>query len=308
MKVLRPVNVGLFRGYSKSHKGYDHSLKRDKNGKVVKDISKQDRNYCSSFHGVIVQSKNSETKNWTNNGKLTTKDYGNYCKIKAEVDGKTYYQLGAHFKQGSVLPVGTEIKAGQVVAQIGNTGNSTADHSHTEYRNEKNKNFPVTFVEKDESMQNDKESMQKQQIIDVYKATTGEYPNDDTINARLQENKNLVELIEDRLTGDTDVKKRWLEVWEIDPDTDQSETIEGYKNFSYRIREILRPLGFKMGSDTEEVLGKLSWLVGEYQKLSKEQTPKPRILVKGKDVEYVRIGEFIFGVMIGGGKNGTKKS
>ena len=77
MKVLRPVSKDnpQTQGYSSSHKGYDHD-------------DKPDPNYYSSFYGKVTQAKNSETKNWINKGTLTTADYGNYIKIKGEVDGK----------------------------------------------------------------------------------------------------------------------------------------------------------------------------------------------------------------------------
>src|SRR3990167_10369186 len=177
MKVLRPTNNKQTGGYSSDHKGYDHD-----------DIP--DPNYKSSFFGKVVQAKNNETRNWlankagdpykpaTGTRKLMTEDYGNYIKIKGEVDGKAVYQLGAHFKQGTVLPVGTEVKRGQVVAQIGNTGNSTAKHCHTEYRDEKNINFSVQFIDEDTPAPKPENNMvtKEQVIIDSYKATTGEYP------------------------------------------------------------------------------------------------------------------------------------
>jgi len=165
MKVLRPSKNKLTGGYTSSHKGYDHS-------------GRGDLNYYSSIYGKVIQAKNSETRNWGANKandpyktdprrpKLLTEDYGNYLIIKGEVDGKTVQQLGAHFEQGSVLPKGTEVKAGQIIARIGNTGNSTGAHSHTEYRDADHNKFPVEFIDKVEEPPQDMDK--KQLIIDAY--------------------------------------------------------------------------------------------------------------------------------------------
>ena len=141
LKVLRPARNKQTQGFSAKHPAYD-----------IDDIP--DTNYRASLDGTVTQSKNSETKNWQNTGKLTTRDYGNYIKIKGEVDGKTVYQLGAHFQKGTVLSKGKKVKAGQVVAQAGKTGNirplhgGDGSHSHTEYRDSQNKKIKVKFVEK----------------------------------------------------------------------------------------------------------------------------------------------------------------
>ena len=274
MKVLKPNKNKLTQGYSSKHRGYDHS-------------GKGDQNYYASFHGTVVQSKNSETKNWTNNGTLTTADYGNYIKIKAEVDGQVVYQLGAHFKQGTVLPKGTEVRQGQVIAQIGNTGNSTGAHSHTEYRDSSNTNFAVEFVDEVEE-ETDNMVDKKQIIIDTYKGTTGEYPNDDEINARLQENKNTVELIEDRLNGDSRAKERWLAAWEIETESvDHKETIDNYKTAFSRLRELLSKEGVRPGDDIATALGAVSGLVDEIVQLRQEKTPET--IYRYEDKDYLKM-------------------
>lgn len=281
MRVLKPTKNKQTGGYSVDHKGYDNS-------------GLPDPNYKSSFFGKVVQCKNSENRNWIANKvgdpykptngvrKLKTEDYGNYIKIKGTVDGKTVYQLGAHFKQGTVLPVGTEVSAGQTVAQIGNTGNSTGSHCHTEYRDEKDVNFSVEFVdeieaEKPKPMDNTKEQI----IIDSYKAITGEYPSDDEKKSRLQKNENTVELIEDLLNGDGRAKKRWLSKWDNeDNDIVLKEMIEQYQTTLYSIKEILK---VPIGSDNETLIGKVRGVANSITELQEALLPKTVYKVNEKD-------------------------
>lgn len=130
MKVIRPTNNPLSRGYSSTHKGYDFR------GLNLPDEVR------AGMSGEIIERADLYTTNWTNNGVLTTKDYGNYIKIKHD-DGS--FELHAHLRVGSSLIVGTKVSAGQIVARIGNTGNSTGPHLHSEYRNSNNVNVEVTF-------------------------------------------------------------------------------------------------------------------------------------------------------------------
>lgn len=276
LKVRRPVGKDnrQTQGYSVGHKGYDHSAKGDPN-------------YYSSFAGVVTQAKNSETKNWVNSGTLTTADYGNYIKIKAEVDGTTVYQLGAHFQTGSVLSVGTQVQAGQVVAQIGNTGNSTGPHSHTEYRDGEGKNFPVEFTDQVEpSNGNDEPMEKKQEIIDAYLGTRPDTPpSDDEINARLQQNKNLVELIRDILGGDGNAKRYWLDAWGVKPEDINWQVIaEQYKE---NYNDLKSTLGLSISADTEEVMGKVRGMLELITELQKAVEPKVVYKVDGKDFESV---------------------
>ncbi len=130
MNVLRPSKNKLTGNYSASHKGYDFS-------------GKGESLVYASFDGVVVASKNSETKNWqASTFPLTTADYGNYCKIKGKL-----FQLVAHLEPNSALAVGVQVKTGMVLGVIGNTGNSTAKHLHCEYRFLNNVNTPVEFTE-----------------------------------------------------------------------------------------------------------------------------------------------------------------
>lgn len=268
LTVLKPNKNKLTQGYSEKHKGYDHSG----NG---------DQNYYSSFYGKVVQAKNSETKNWVNSGALTTADYGNYIKIKGEVDGHTVYQLGAHFKPGSVLAVGTEVNKGQVVAQVGNTGNSTGAHSHTEYRDENNQNFPVEFSEESEEPVKD---TKKQGYIDAYLGTRPTLPpSEDELNYRLQENKNIVEVIRSILEGDGEARKYWLNRWDVhNDDINWQQTAEQYKQTYNDLKGIL---GLTESADTEEVFGKVRGMLERITELEKLTLPKTIYKIEGKDFE-----------------------
>lgn len=298
MKVLKPTQNKLTQDYSSSHKGYDHDDK-DSKGKV-------NENYCSSFYGKVVQAKNSETRNWvantasdpykpaTGKRKLLTEDYGNYIKIKSEIGGKVYYQLAAHFKVGTVLPVGTDVAKGQVIAQIGNTGNSTGSHVHTEYRDSNNECFEVEFIDKEETPPMETQT-KEQIIIDSYKATTGEYPTDDEKKFRLQQNKNTLELIEDLLKGDGRSKPRWLKIWGIKEVEDN--VANNYETTVSDIREILRVVGIVPGDDTEKVEAKISELVKFYQDHKDDNKPKVTISLEGKDLHYIRFAELVIGIL-----------
>ena len=137
MKVHRPTDNPLSRGYSLGHKGYDFKgLGRPDEVRAGKD-------------GVIVQRTNKYVNNWQATPPLQTKDYGNYIKIKH--NGGTY-ELHAHLRKDSSLNLGTQVKAGQVVARIGNTGNSTGPHLHSEYRTSQNVNTSVEFYTGGENM------------------------------------------------------------------------------------------------------------------------------------------------------------
>ena len=130
MRAHRPSYNPITQGYSSTHKGYDFSgLNKPDEVRAGKD-------------GKIFQRIDEFDSNWTNTGVLTTRDYGNFIKIKHN-DGT--FELHAHLKKGSSLNEGTEVKAGQTVARIGNTGNSTGPHLHSEYRNASNINEPAEF-------------------------------------------------------------------------------------------------------------------------------------------------------------------
>lgn len=132
MKVYRPTDnpISPNGGYTSTHKGYDFA------GNNLPDEVR------SGKDGEIIERVDEYTTNWRNTGTLTTRDYGNYIKVR-HTDGT--YALFAHLRKGSSFVKGTKVKAGQVIARIGNTGNSTGPHLHAEYRNANNVNVPVEF-------------------------------------------------------------------------------------------------------------------------------------------------------------------
>lgn len=290
MKVLKPTkNKQTSDPKSHGYNAYDFSG----NG---------DQNVYASLFGKVTQAKNSENRNWLvgqssdpyiktrgkKNGSynLLTEDYGNYCKIKHEVDGQVFYTLYAHLDVGSVIPVGTEVTQGQVIAKIDHTGNSTAKHLHFECRDGNNKNIEVEFIDNIETPKPIEMDKTKEQIIiDSYKGTTGEYPSDDEKKARLQKNENTVELIEDLLKGDSRAKKRWLEVWNAeDNDIAMERTIEEYKNTLQSLKEILK---VSIGSSNEELIGKAQGLLQTITDLQEAGVQKTIYKSEGK--EFTRL-------------------
>jgi murein DD-endopeptidase MepM/ murein hydrolase activator NlpD len=59
--------------------------------------------------------------------------YGVHITVYHKIDGEVYYTLYGHLERAFVN-AGDEVKAGQIIAQGGSTGKSTADHLHFELR------------------------------------------------------------------------------------------------------------------------------------------------------------------------------
>lgn len=282
-QVLRPVSKEnpLTGGYTVKHKGYDHD-------------DKPDQNYYASFSGIVSQAKNSETKNWRNKGTLTTNDYGNYLIITGKIDGKTIKQLGAHFEPETVLQKGTQVNAGQIVAKIGNTGNSTGSHCHTEYRDSNNHNFEVDFI--DSIPADTKCFLTKEQFsIDGRKATLGEYPNDDEKAADLQMSKNAVEYLEGWLKGDPRARNKWLEEWGIDQtQTKWFKVAEDYKQANEDLKVVL---GMPLDADTQEISGRVQGILESNLELEKLQKPKTIYKYHSEDFAGITFWGMLIGFM-----------
>lgn len=280
LKILKPSKNRITQGYSNTHPAYDFS-------------GRGELNVTSPLFGTVVQCKNSETRNWIANTKtdpwfvegktrkLRTEDYGNYAKLRHQIDGKTFFTLYAHMKNGSVASVGTEIKKGQTLGMIDTTGNSTAAHLHFEVRDENDKNIDVEFVDEESDPKPIMED-KRQQIIDLYKACTGEYPNDDEISLRLQQNKNRVELIEDLLKNDGRSKIRWMAEWGLNGNIDHQEAVDNYKVSYDRLKELLR---LKGDATSEEILGAVSATLNRITELQKIATPQTIYKLEGKEFE-----------------------
>lgn len=129
--MTKPSKNAITGEYSNDHKGLDYS-------------GRGDDGIYACLAGNVVQSVNLYNTAWENTGKLTTKDYGNFIKLKHD-DGT--FSLYAHLKKDSLLPVGTKVTEGQRIATVGNTGNSTGTHLHFEYRSSSNTNIKPVFTE-----------------------------------------------------------------------------------------------------------------------------------------------------------------
>lgn len=142
MKVYPPSDNPITGGYTDTHRAYDHAglnlpdeIRAGMDGQVVEVLNKYDKSWQ-------INTSNDPFKPKEGTRILSTADYGNYIIVR-HADGTR--ELHAHLKKDSMLPLGSKVTAGQVIARIGNTGNSTGPHVHSEYRDAQNKNIPVDF-------------------------------------------------------------------------------------------------------------------------------------------------------------------
>ncbi len=120
-------------GEYKMHKGVDIAGEEGKTNVIAAQSGKVDKivNKCYT-------------------GKLGCGDgYGNYIRI-AHPDGK--YTLYAHlYKNSMTVSVGEEVAQGQVIAKVGNTGNSTGAHLHFEVRTSSTQRVnPLGYINKND--------------------------------------------------------------------------------------------------------------------------------------------------------------
>ena len=290
---IQKVNKNVMTGTPTSHgySAYDFRSTPDKYARA-------------SIFGKVVQAKKTETRNWlantstdpykpaTGKRKLRTEDYGNYVKVEGNIEGQAIQEITSHHKTNTlVVEVGQEVKPGQIIAEIGNTGNSSGDHEHKEFRNSENKSIEVEFVNEIPEP-TPEPSNKKQQIIDAYLgARPNQSPSDDEINARLQENKNLVELLRDILGSDGKSREHWIKTWGVNQvDTDWKEIAESYQDTFDKLKQIF---SLVPADNTEEVLGAATRSVEKVRELEKLQEPKVIYKVDGKDFEsFFKIGNF----------------
>ncbi len=148
-KSLAYLNTG--RLYASSHRGVDISAHSgDSKGKI---------NVIASYDGVVEYAyndippkydnyygKSGATASWMHDG------FGNCIKIRHTYNGKTIYTYYAHLTQNIKVKAGDKVVAGQVIATMGSSGNSTGTHLHFETRvgsgsrDYTSKNNPLNYI------------------------------------------------------------------------------------------------------------------------------------------------------------------
>lgn len=112
MKKFPLKYIALKQLFTSNHKGIDMAWNRNQGGKNVPVYAADD--------GVVYSTKDNDK---------TGKSWGNYVKIKHN-DGT--YTLYAHLKDGIKVKTGQNVKQGDQVGNMGNTGKSYGNHLHYE--------------------------------------------------------------------------------------------------------------------------------------------------------------------------------
>lgn len=157
----------------------------------------------------------------------STQGYGKMLVIECNTPfGKRWIRL-CHLQKA--LVTSGFVQAGQVVALMGTSGNSTACHLHWDVIKKPMRNWrtyardratleeyfedPLVFMTRLENEMQDSggEFIERTQFIsDAYMALTGERPSEDTMKWRLDQNKNMLELLNDLMLNDDSFKKLWI--------------------------------------------------------------------------------------------------
>ena len=130
-RVLQKGINRITQGYSAGHPAVDLGREHITGEPVISHSS-----------GIVVSCKNGENNN---KGSTGTASYGNYVKIDP---GGGYSTLYAHLKSITVKR-GQSVTNGQVIGEMGNTGNSYGTHLHFEVRKNNLRIDPTEYLEKD---------------------------------------------------------------------------------------------------------------------------------------------------------------
>lgn len=112
MKKFPLKYIALKQLFTSSHKGIDMAWNRNQGGKNVPVYAADD--------GVVYSTKDNDK---------SKKSWGNFVKIKHN-DGT--YTLYAHLKDGIKVKKGQNVKQGDQIGNMGNTGDSKGNHVHYE--------------------------------------------------------------------------------------------------------------------------------------------------------------------------------
>lgn len=131
--ILKTYPIKITQDYSTRHKAIDCT--GINNGKLVCDY------ITAHSDGTVTKVVN----NYASTDK-TGSSYGNYVVIQHSPE---YLTLYAHMKMGSVtVKVGDNVKAGDVIGYMGNTGHSIGAHLHFEVIRQGIKVNPIDYMEK----------------------------------------------------------------------------------------------------------------------------------------------------------------
>jgi murein DD-endopeptidase MepM/ murein hydrolase activator NlpD len=109
-----------------------------KPARITNPYAKPNKRYAAGVHTGIDYGCSVGTKIVSiANGKVlkvfSDKNYGNVVIIRSKINNKFYQNWYCHLLQAKVKE-GQRVKAGQLIALSGNTGNSTGPHLHLETR------------------------------------------------------------------------------------------------------------------------------------------------------------------------------
>ncbi len=104
---------------------------------VIRNFNHMDDgvNVLAPANGVVFKTQDGQFDR--NKKSVIANGFGNYIGIKHTINGQNYYTYYAHLKKGSLkVDSGDIVTQGQVLAQVGSSGNSEDPHLHFEVYND----------------------------------------------------------------------------------------------------------------------------------------------------------------------------